>query len=829
LPDGTRRAREGTECFQVLSDSIIRRDADPASEIVDKRLRAGDTIIALEAVTVENADGNDVLRVHVESGWCSTTAKDGTRLLAVMTEAERRRYFETPPGAKKRTRFLRALGLEGVAPKSTQDSETRIAPKPKWQLRLEAEQKARALVLFQTQEEAEHLERLEAAQTIVPTMNEVTNWLRQHRLAHFAIHFEGAGYDDLNFLAEMDTPAFTEMMAVVGTGMKKGHVLKLRQAFEKLRAQSNRHYVVQSVMESIVHTVALAEEAEYGEPDADTTGTKSSLVISLEDEAVRQHTEQVLCKEKERTLRALDLLINRAETAEAHSAALATLRHAAENKADAAMAMEEKAILKAHKAATERASMELQAEKIVGAKIRAEADAKAASTRRQSLEKNTRDAINTSKTSVTELEAVAKLLKEASIVGSREEEEAARVEETARQVIAGREQVQADIAADLNREQSASLQSGLDAEAATNMEKRATLAAAQAYSKQKETVSMALWNAAKAGNEIVINELIRDGIDGVKPPIDTADRTGQTALSKAALANQENAVSLLLRLGANFESAPVGYWNVEQVCKWCKRQFRWFGKYEEHLVAAEIDGEALLEYKSDEDGVSHLKDDMKIRIAAHARVLLAKLDTLRERDEKWTTLAARARNQQEQNAATVLADAAATKATVAARATLVEAQLHRREAEAQAAAEMERRRQMHLPLRITAPIEDVRQKAQLSQDAAVWRKIEPVQLGGAHSSVPDDPIPEEEDTDQIELRIRTPSGSWLKVRVGHDRLVTELKWKIQEQLKVPMAKQTLLFKLRELLDTQTLAAANLDDKAIVHLRCPTVRALKIVR
>ena len=65
LLDGARRAREGTECFQVLSDSIIRRDADPASEIVDKRLRAGDTIIALEAETVENADGNDILRVHV--------------------------------------------------------------------------------------------------------------------------------------------------------------------------------------------------------------------------------------------------------------------------------------------------------------------------------------------------------------------------------------------------------------------------------------------------------------------------------------------------------------------------------------------------------------------------------------------------------------------------------------------------------------------------------------------------------------------------------------------------------------------------------------------
>eukprot|EP01050_Picozoa_sp_SAG11_P027803 SAG11_NODE_7182_length_1182_cov_1.222530_3_plen_97_part_00 len=42
----------------------------------------------------------------------------------------------------------------------------------------------------------------------------------------------------------------------------------------------------------------------------------------------------------------------------------------------------------------------------------------------------------------------------------------------------------------------------------------------------------------------------------------------------------------------------------------------------------------------------------------------------------------------------------------------------------------------------------------------------------------------------------------------------------QVALKVPMAQQTLVYKLRELLDTQTLAAASVEDRSILHLRCP---------
>ena len=48
----------------------------------------------------------------------------------------------------------------------------------------------------------------------------------------------------------------------------------------------------------------------------------------------------------------------------------------------------------------------------------------------------------------------------------------------------------------------------------------------------------------------------------------------------------------------------------------------------------------------------------------------------------------------------------------------------------------------------------------------------------------------------------------------------------QAALDVPMAQQTLVFKLRELPDAQTLATAGVEDHAIVHLRCPVLRTFR---
>ena len=97
-----------------------------------------------------------------------------------------------------KSRFLQHLGRLPVV----QQLAALPKPKPDWQLRLEAEQKARALVLFKVKEEAEHLallrvsrglqlqslwgiptaavsshqSRRQAAETVVATMNEVAAW-----------------------------------------------------------------------------------------------------------------------------------------------------------------------------------------------------------------------------------------------------------------------------------------------------------------------------------------------------------------------------------------------------------------------------------------------------------------------------------------------------------------------------------------------------------------------------------------------------------------------------------------------------------------------------
>eukprot|EP01052_Picozoa_sp_SAG31_P025624 SAG31_NODE_2256_length_6072_cov_9.043529_3_plen_737_part_00 len=708
---------------------------------------------------------------------------------------ERRRYFETKDGAKTKAQFLQYLG------KLQPDAEHRHIygnrsqhqipiPKPDWQLRLEAEQKARALVLFQVKEEAEHLAQLKAAETVVPTMNEVTDWLQHNGLGHFALQFEREGFDDLRFLGELP-PTSAELAAVieaVGAGMKRGHVLKLRQALDRLRVffLDQTETVVEAVVELIVKSVEAANAETLASATEEGRAATLAALAALQSQAElkaqeaersdenKLKTEQGLENAKQRASAELARLLERVEEAEAAAAAVAAQRAAAAAVAESAITRAEACEQAAQEAAISRATAERDATAKDAARQQAETDAKSSAARRQQLEQQIAKKNQLATAVETRLSEVTADREAAEPLRLRAEAEADKRESIARQALELSQQLENEVATLREEEQRTSLQTQLDAKAAATLEQQATAIVAQAAVQRRQTLSETLWAAATRGDEVVIKELVCDGVGAVPANIDAVDRLGQTALSKAYLGGHAGAASLLLKLGAEFSYAPIATWDSVTVARWCSREFRWFGRYEKAVLASEVDGLVLLQYSacsSSAGGIARLKQDLGITVVAHAKVLLAKVRDLSARDSGWSAKHAQDTRLREEAAAAKEAAVAQGQATADGRMRLASAERAAATVAPTPEDEQEQRRRLILgkPTRTLHRTTEAASVAARRRAAAVHDEVEP--------------IPEEEEEEdaavKIELRVRTPEGSWHKLRAHPSWLVSEVKWKLQ--------------------------------------------------
>ena len=829
--DGTNLVREGTQWYRVASQAVVRTGRDISSSRSKRDLMKDEVIEALEVWRIDSGETEaGLLRVRFQRGWTSVTAGNGVTLLVplppeetVVQEAAKKLLLEQrygPVGEKK--------------PKKLQ----------KWQIRMEAEKKAREVVLAKIKEEAEWFARVEEAKKTSVTMTEVAKWLEAERLPQFQRRFDAEGFDDLKTLKMLTYERMEAVVEAVGDGMKRGHVLKLRVALEKLldhardgtvkppklygldedpdeTAANDTHLSSHAQLLDEGAFVAHSFDTHYPIPTEDELAALAAAEAAAEAAALEAaetaaaeakkkteaETAKIVAEAKAKMAQEAIDADARASSAHAQAAAEAAAKEDADKVSTATLEIAEAAENKWVAAGEERARVTAAATGAASAAAAARVSADEAMERRAAAQQW-----------LVELKvALGDKEKAAAASGEKlglEEEnlrlagiEVPRVEAISQEVAAARQALEDEAASLVERERNASLEGRLDDEKAVDAEQRASRTAMLAAQLQEQTLTKALLDAATRGDTRAVELLLTQGIDSVKPHVDVVDANGEAAITKAALNGHKEAVALLRTHGANLELLPVAHWSIEQVARWFD-QFSWFGKYATVLASAMIDGAALLEYGTPGEGERLLQTDLDIAIGAHRRVLLARIGELCARED------ARAARQ--------LAAAQAEKlALTAAIAVKGQEKMQAVEAEARARLmEVEKARALRLDektqlLERTSP----RQQQQQQQQIAPPADYDPV----PEESNPD-PVPEGE---AISVSIRTPSGDWHKMNVAKGMLVQELQTRLALTCGVPVRSQTLLHKLRPLQAASTLGACGVDDKSVIHLKSSQAQPRKL--
>jgi hypothetical protein len=759
----------------------------------------------------------------------------------------------------------------------------------KWEIRMEAEKKAREVVLAKIKEDTEFLARVAEAKSTSVTMTEVAKWLESENLAQFQRRFAAEGFDDLKTLKTLTIERMEAVVETVGKDMKQGHVLKLRVALEKLldhvrdgTVKPPKRFGLDDDPDEITtedshlssHAQLLEEGAfiahsfdtHYPIPSEDELAELAAAQAAAEAAALEAaETAAAIAKMKteEETARivaeakakmAQEAIDADARAARAHerAAAEAVAKDEAEKVSAAALQLAEAAENKWVAAGEERARVTASATGAAAAAAAARVSADEAMERRiaaqqwfSELQAALSDKEKVSAVTNEKLALEEENLRLANI-------EVPRVEAITREVTAARKALEDEAAILVERERNASLQARLDDEKAVNAEQAASRLAMLAAQLQEQTLTTALLAAATRGDTHGIELLLTKGMDGVRPHVDFVDRDGEAAITKAAYNGHKETVALLRKHGANVELLPVPQWSVEQVAAWCDREFKWFGKYATQLASAMIDGAALMEYGAPGDGERLLQTDLDISIGAHRRVLQQRIAELCAREE------ARAARQLAAAQAEKLALAAAIKVKEAekvraveadARARLLEIEATRQKTEAAAASAVTPAQK--LGIRQTAhglgTATATMHPGGLSRRAMIDKQLleESTQpTSTRYSSGPtsgddlSDPVPEDLQhelhasmataaADAINISVRTPSGDWHKLRLGKGVLVKELQAKLAVSCGVPVASQTLLHKLRPLPEWQSLGACEVEDKAVIHLKSSAAQPRKL--
>ena len=802
--DGSALVREGTQWYRVASEAVVRTGREISSARCQRNLMPGEVIEAIEVYRIDSdATKAGLLRVRFKRGWTSVEAGNGVVLLVELNEAERELQI-----AAKKLLIEQQFGGGTTQPKEA-------PPVQKWKVRMEAEKQAREVVLQKIKEESEWLARVEEAKSTAATMTEVARWLEKARLPQFRRRFEAEGLDDIAVIKSLSPDRIEAVLAQVGKGMKRGHVLKLKIALETLQGELRHGTAVPPKQLGLdrdtgEEEIELPPEGQALLPDdafvarsldvhypvpgedlmAELRAAEKERIAAQERSAQiakrkeEEETARIVAEAKDKISQEAAETNQRADAGHARVQEEAEAQKKAEQESAAALSAAEGAEEKWVSAGEERARQTAAAS---GAESAA---AVARETTDEALERRV-----ASQLWLTELKAdlttqeTAAAAKQAEVALKEEEvrlsiKEVSRVEAIAKEVLLAREAAEEELVTLKEREREASLNARLADEEAAAAEKRATRVAMLAAQLQESTLTQALLSAASEGDMNGVELLLEKGIDGVKPHIDVVDVNGEAAITKAALNNHDEVVALLLAAGARWDLLPVGNWSVEQVASWFDREFQWFGKYRHQLDTAMIDGEALLEYGAPGgEGERLLQTDLDISIGAHRKVLQTRIGELVAREE------ARAARQ--------LAAAQAEKLRLAGAIKVKEAE-RVREVEAEARArlvEIETRR-LEAEAAKTAKLSA---KAKLGFGAGSPRENEPDASGIARRARLDkqlledgmeDPEPEElpadlqgelaanaaaAAADAIGIAVRAPSGDWHKMRVGRGVLVRELQ------------------------------------------------------
>ena len=710
--DGTKLVREGTVWYRVVSEAVVRTGREISSARCKRNLQKDEVIEAFEVWRIESGETEaGLLRVRFQRGWTSVMAGTGVALLEPLSPEE----TVVQEAAKKLLREQQYGPVPEKKPKKLQ----------KWQIRMEAERKAREVVLAKIREETEWLARVEEAKTTSVTMTEVAKWLESENLAQFQRRFALEGFDDLRALKALTSERLTAVVETVGDGMKPGHVLKLRVALEKLLDHvrdgtvkppkrygldddpdedfgDNSHVSSHAQLLEEGAFVPHSFDTHYPIPSEDELAELAAAQAAAEAAALEAaETAAALAKQKtdEETARivaeakakmAQEAIDADARASRVHerAAAEAAAKEEAEKMSAAALQMAEAAENKWVAAGEERARVEASATGAAAAAAEARVSADEAMERRTAAQQWLAEL----KTALGHKEKVCAAASEKLAL---EEEnlrlaniEVPRVEAISQEVAAARTALEDQAASLIERERTASLQARLDDEKAVHAEQTASRMAMLAAQLQEQTLTAALLAAATRGDTHGVEVLLAKGVDGVRPHVDVVDSDGEAAITKAALNGHTDTVALLRKQGANVEFLPVAYWSVQQVAAWCGREFKWFGKYATQLASAMIDGAALLEYGIPGDGERLLQTDLDISIGAHRRVLQQRIAELCAREEARTArqLAAAQAEKLKLTAAIKVKEAEKVRAVEAdARSRLLEIESIRQETEAAAA------------------------------------------------------------------------------------------------------------------------------------------------
>lgn len=759
-------------------------------------------------------------------------------------------------------------GYGRVVPSAKQEK----APQ-KWKIRMEAEKKAREVVLHKIREEAEWLARVEEAKSTSVTMTEVARWLDSERLPQFKRRFGLEGIDDLKTIRGLTTERMDEIVEIVSQDMKRGHVLKLRIAVEKLRGEldpgavrdgtvkppklygvdDDTHEVDEEEEPVVCHADLLeigvfvphSFDMHYPIPTEDEIEALRAAEAAAEAAALeaaettaavakkktQEETAQIVVDAKAKM--AQDAADADARAASAHVRVAAEL--AAKDEAEAigvsALRIAEAAEGKWVSAGEERARVNASADGASAAAVAARAAADEANERRVAAQQW----LTELKVALSDKEKSAGATSEQL---SLEEEnlrlvgiEVPRVEAISGEVGAAKKAAEDEADSLIEREREASMHGRLDDEKAVASEQKATRTAMLAAQLQEQTLMKALLAAALRGDANGVELLLTTGVDGVRPHVDIVDTEGEAAITKAALSGHKQVVTLLKKHGANIELLPVAHWSIEQVAAWFDREFKWFGKYEAQLQSAMIDGAALMEYGVPGDGERLLQTDLDISVGAHRRVLVLRIGELCQREQARSArllAAANAERLRLAGAIKVKEQEKVRTVEAEARARLLEIETRRVEAEATAAAVRSPAARLGITKEQAAGVAVYG----LSRRAMVDKQL--IEETGLKAQRPvdvdlSDPVPEDLQhelnanaaaaaTDAINVSIRTPGGEWHKMRVGKGVLVQELQARLVVTAGVPASAQTLLHKLRPLPEWEPLGACGVEDGAVIHLK-----------
>ena len=72
----------------------------------------------------------------------------------------------------------------------------------------------------------------------------------------------------------------------------------------------------------------------------------------------------------------------------------------------------------------------------------------------------------------------------------------------------------------------------------------------------------------------------------------------------------------------------------------------------------------------------------------------------------------------------------------------------------------------------------------------------------------------------VRLSVRREGGEYLKLEVGENTLIAELKALISTRIGMPVRQQVLTHQFRELGDAQSIFGCRLTDQAVLHLKAP---------